>query len=104
MNSENDLTYGKYVAESLRADAEYAAQYVASILDEGTQQDLLIAIRRFADARGGNPEFSRNAELNASLLYRTLSQQGNPEIKSVAKVLHLLGMKLTVEPLEARLP
>lgn len=100
MTSRN-LTYEEYVAESLRTDPEYAAQYVALVLDEGTQQELLIAIQRVADARGGNPELARNAELNATLLYRTLSPQGNPELKTLAKVLHSLGMKLSVIPLKA---
>ena len=103
MISKNGLTYEEYVTESLRTDPEYAAQYVASVLDEGTQQELLVAIQRVADARGGNPELVRNAELNATLLYRTLSPQVNPELKTLTKVLHSFGMKLTVIPLEAQL-
>lgn len=103
MTSRNEMTYEEYVTESLRADTEYAAQYVATVLDEGTQQELLVAIRRVADARGGIPELARNAQLNATSLYRTLSPQGNPELKSLTKVLHSLGMKLSVKPLEAQL-
>lgn len=103
MTSKSELTYEEYVTESLRADPEYAALYVATVLDEGTQQELLVAIRRVADARGGIPELARNAQLNATSLYRTLSPQGNPELKSLTKVLHSLGMKLSVKPLEAQL-
>ncbi len=99
MISKSGLAYEEYVAESLRTDPEYAAQYVASVLDEGTQQELLVAIQRVADARGGSPELARNAEMNATLLYQTLSPQGNPEIKTLTKVLHSLGMKLSVIPL-----
>ena len=101
MISKNGLTYEEYIAESLRTDPEYAAKYVASVLDEGTQQELLVAIQRVADARGEGPELARNAELNAALLYRTLSPHGNPEMKTLTKVLHSLGMKLSVVPLEA---
>lgn len=102
MIDRTGLTYEEYVTESLRADPAYAAEYVATVLDTGTQQELLVAIRRVADARGGIPELARNAQLNATSLYRTLSPQGNPELKSLTRMLHSLGMKLSVKPLEQR--
>lgn len=101
MVKNNEPTYEEHVVDSLRADPVYAAAYVNMILEEGTQGDLLVALRRVADARGGIPELARDAQLNATSLYRTLSPQGNPELKSLMKVLCSLGMKLSVAPLDA---
>lgn len=101
MAKNNRPLYEEHVVASLRADPVYAAAYVNMILEEGSQGELLVALRRVADARGGIPELARDAQLNATSLYRTLSPQGNPELKSLTKVLRSLGMKLSVTPLGA---
>jgi DNA-binding phage protein len=36
--------------------------------------------------------------VSRSSLYKTLSKRGNPEFGSILKLLHGMGMRLTVEP------
>jgi len=42
---------------------------------------------------------ARQAEVNAHTLYRTLSAQGNPELKTLSAILKAMGMRLAVQPI-----
>jgi hypothetical protein len=42
---------------------------------------------------------AEQAELNATTLYRTLSPQGNTELKSLTVLLKAMGMRVAVQPL-----
>lgn len=87
------------VIEELRSDPEYAAGYLNAVLEDGDQQELMTALRRVAQAFGGVPKLAEQAELNAKSLYRTLSPQGNPELKSLTSLLKAMGMRLAVQPI-----
>ncbi len=86
---------------SFRRDPQFAAEYLNTILKEGGQQELMSALRYMAKAFGGVPHLAEEAELNATTLYRTLSPQGNPELKSLTALLRAMGMRLAVHPLDA---
>lgn len=85
--------------ESLRKDPMFAVDYLNSILEDGDQEDLMLALRRISKAFGGVSKLAEDAELNANTLYRTLSPKGNPELKSLRALLRAMGMQLTVRPL-----
>ena len=86
------------VIEDLRSDPEFAAGYLNSVLEDGDQQELMTALRRVAIAFGGVPKLAELTELNAKTLYRTLSPQGNPELRSLTAMLKAMGMRLAVQP------
>jgi len=88
--------------QSLRKDPVFAAEYLNSILEDGNQEELMLALRRMAKAFGGVQKLAADAELNANTLYRTLSSQGNPELKSLRAVLRAMGMQIIVRPLRKR--
>ena len=88
--------------ESFRKDPAFAADYLNSILEDGDQEELMLALRRLAKAFGGVQKLAEDAELNANTVYRTLSSQGNPELKSLRAVLRAMGMQITVRPLRKR--
>jgi probable addiction module antidote protein len=85
--------------ESLRKDPQFAAEYLNAVLADGDQAEVMLALRRLSRALGGVAKLAREAELNATTLYRTLSPQGNPELKSLLALLRALGMQLAVRPL-----
>ncbi len=85
--------------EALHKDPEYAADYLNAVLADGDQQELMVALRRMAKAYGGLPKLAEEAELNAKTLYRTLSPQGNPELRSLMSLLKAMGMRLAVQPI-----
>jgi probable addiction module antidote protein len=88
--------------ESFRKDPAFAAEYLNSILEDGDQEELMLALRRMSKAFGGVQKLAEEAELNVNSLYRTLSSKGNPELKSLRAVLRAMGMQLTVRPLRKR--
>ena len=94
-----DRSHDEAMAEIFRDDAEFAMQYLNSVLEEGDQADLLIALRQMAKAFGGVPTVAEKAQLNPTQLYRTLSPDGNPELRSLTAVLKAMGLRLAVQPI-----
>ena len=87
------------MAELFRDDPAFATKYLNDVLYDGDQADLLIALRQLAQAFGGVPAIAEKAQLNATQLYRTLSAEGNPELRSLTAVLKAMGMRLAVQPI-----
>ena len=84
-------------------DPKEAAAYLDAALEEGDREAFLLALRQVADARLGSiGKLSDETGLNRESLYRTLSDKGNPELSSLDKLLHALGLRLSVETLEQR--
>ena len=89
--------YQDSLLESL-ADTNEAAAYLNAALEDGDNEVFLLALRNVADARlGGMSKLAEAAELNRESLYRMLSENGNPELNSLSRVLQALGLKLSVE-------
>ena len=89
--------YQESLLESL-ADANEAAAYLNAALEDGDPEVFLLALRNVADARlGGMSKLAEATGLNRESLYRMLSEQGNPELNSLSRLLHALGLKLAVE-------
>ena len=88
--------------ESLRNDPQFAAEYLNAILEDGEQEELMVALRRLSKAFGGVKKLAADAELNATTLYRTLSPKGNPELKSLTALLRAMGMQLAIRPLSQK--
>lgn len=95
------VSHEEATINSLRENPEYAAEYLNSILEDGSQEELMVALRRLASAFGMK-EVAGQAQLNPKTLYRTLSPAGNPELKSFQAILAAMGMRLAVTPVMAR--
>lgn len=94
-----DRAHDESMADLFREDPAFATQYLNDVLEDGDQADLLVALRQIAQAFGGVPAVAEKAQLNATQLYRTLSADGNPELRSLTAVLKALGMRLAVQPI-----
>ena len=94
-----DRAHDESMAELFGEDPVFATRYLNDMLEAGGQGDLLIALRQMAQAFGGVPAIAEKARLNAMQLYRTLSAEGNPELRSLTAVLKAMGMRLAVEPI-----
>ena len=73
-----------------------AAEYLNAALEDGSQEVFLMALKDIANAKGIS-EIARETKLNRENLYRILSTQGNPKLKSLNSVLHSVGLRLSVE-------
>ena len=94
---EKSRPYQDYLIKAL-ADPLEAAGYLNAALEDGDKELFLLALRNVAEARlGGMSKLAAASGLNRESLYRMLSGKGNPELKSLDRLLHALGLKLTVE-------
>ncbi|ENG0237521.1 addiction module antidote protein [Burkholderia multivorans] len=96
-----DRTHDDAMAEVFRNDPAYAVDLLNSILEDGDQGELLIALRQMTKAFGGIPKIAEQTHLNRTQLYRTLSAEGNPEIRSLSAILRTMGLRLAVQPINA---
>ena len=94
-----DRPHDEAMAELYREDPAYAVQLLNSILEDGDQSDLLVALRQMAKAFGGVQAVATQAHLNPTQLYRTLSPDGNPALSSFSAILKAMGMRLVIEPM-----
>lgn len=78
-------------------DPREAAAYLDAALEDGDRAVFLLAIRNVIEALGGMTKIANRTGLNRENLYRVLSEQGNPELKSLEKLLKALGLRLAVE-------
>ncbi len=85
------------MAEAFRKDPAYAVELLNSILEDGEQGELLIALRQMAKAFGGMSSVAEKAQLNGTQIYRILSANGNPEIRSLTAILRTMGLRLAVQ-------
>ncbi len=87
------------VVEMLKADPDFANEYLAAALDEadqpGGQAALLAALRHVAEAQG-MATVAERAGIPRESLYRMLSHKGNPTIKTLLAVLGAAGLHLAV--------
>ena len=94
MNSPRDVSYQDYLTASL-ADPVEAAADVDAVLGLDDPAALLVALRQVAKAHG-MADVARRADVGEKTLFRALSENGNPTIATLHKVLHAVGLRLSV--------
>jgi len=90
-----------YVLERLR-DPRTAAVYLSAAAGEDDPGAFLHALRNVTEALGGISRIATRTGLNRQQLYRTLSREGNPELRSLTKILNASGLQFIVAPKPAR--
>lgn len=83
-------------AEYLKSD-EAVLAYLQEALDSDDPKMVSHALGVVARAQGMT-KIARDAGVSRESLYRTLSDEGNPEFATVMKIVRALGMKLAVAP------
>jgi len=92
------VSHDEVMIRRLRADREFAVEYLKAALDDTEEPSvLLIALRRVAEAHGGMAKVARMAGIERESLYRALSPKGNPRLSTLVAVTKAVGLKLTVE-------
>lgn len=90
--------------EELRNDHAFAVEYLKVALEELDDPEHratgLLALRDVAEAHGGLAAVALEAGITREALYRALSPNGNPTLKTLLAVLHAVGMRLSVVPAE----
>lgn len=87
-------TYPFDAAEFL-TDDETIAEYLTLSLESDDPREIAQALGAVARARGGIAQLARETGLSREALHRALSETGNPELGTVLKVMHALGVRLS---------
>ena len=82
-------------------DPVEAAAFLDAVIEMDDPTALLLALRQVAQAHR-MAEVARRAEVGGKTLFKALSENGNPSIATVHKVLHAVGLKLSVTPAQRR--
>jgi len=96
MNAPRDASYSDWLTESLKNPDE-AAAYIEAALELDDAAALLLALRQVAKAHG-MAEVARRANVGEKTLFKALSDTGNPTLNTINKVLHAVGLRLSVTP------
>ncbi len=96
MNKPRDASYDDYMGESLKDPTE-AAAYIDAVIELDDPAALLVALRHVVKAHG-MAEVARRADVGDKSLFKALSADGNPTLATVLKVLHAVGLRLSVVP------
>ena len=93
------ISYDEWLTEQLK-DHDLAAEYLNNALKEGAKGDkeslelLLMALKNVIQANGGFAKVAKKAKLGRESLYKTVSEKGNPEFRTVAALSSALGLEL----------
>lgn len=71
-------------------------------LEDGDLEGLLVALRHITKAFGGIPQVAKSTGLHEKNLYKTLSRQGNPNLKPLVSLTGAMGMRLAFVPAQPR--
>jgi len=87
------VSYREWLLEEL-SDPKIAERYLNACLEEGP--DLFLkGLKKVAQARQMS-KVAKEAGVQRETLYRSLSEDGNPTLETLASVLNALGMELRV--------
>jgi probable addiction module antidote protein len=79
-------------------DARFCSRYLSASMRE-SPETFLMARRNVAEAQKGMATLASDAGVNRENLYRMLSEDGNPRLKSLLAVLEAMGLRVAVEPI-----
>jgi probable addiction module antidote protein len=96
-----DRNHDEAMAELFKKNPAYAVELLNDILEDGEHGEMLIALRQMTKAFGGVQSIAEKADLNPTQLYRTLSAEGNPELRSLSAILKAMELRLAVELVKA---
>ena len=91
--------YEESLQEALKDPAEAVAYLNAHLEDDGeddTEEIFLMALRDVAKAHGFS-EIAGKTQLGRESLYKTLSKRGNPRLSTLASLLKVMGMRLSIQ-------
>lgn len=84
-----------HLKEQLR-DPEFAAAFLETSLDDGIDE-FLYALREVASAQdGGLTGIAEKTKLGRESMYKSLSRNGNPRIKTLECILDAVGLRISI--------
>jgi probable addiction module antidote protein len=79
---------------------EMIAEYLNTVLKEGDDTDLIVAIGHVAKAIGMT-KIALETGMSRPSLYKALAEGAKPQFETVLKVLKAIGGQLRIDPIKA---
>jgi probable addiction module antidote protein len=76
------------------------AQYLNTVLEEGSEDEIVTAIGHIAKAIGMS-KIAEETGMSRPSLYKALSEGARPQFSTIVKVLNAVGAELKVKPKRA---
>ena len=79
-------------------DADYAAGYLADVLESESQEAFLLAVKNVLEARDASiSKVSKKVGLTRQGVYHALSKRGNPRLSTLNQILKAAGLRITFD-------
>lgn len=92
------VSFNETILYSMLRDDAQATGYLSQCLTDEDPKVFLLALRDLVNARNIKmAELSRRTGIQRGKLYRILSLEGNPEWKTIWRILQTLGLQLAVQ-------
>lgn len=79
---------------------EMIAEYLNSVLEEGDDDDIIVALGHIAKAIGMT-KIAEETGMSRPSLYKALSDGAKPQFSTIMKVLKAVGGQIRVNPISA---
>lgn len=79
---------------------EMVAEYLNAVLEDGTDDEIIIAIGHIAKAIGMT-KIAEETGMSRPSLYKALSEGAKPQFSTIMKVLKAIGGQIHINPLHA---
>jgi probable addiction module antidote protein len=99
-NMRSSIPHDESMIALYRDDPDFAAYMLDEALKEGDQAEVMLTMRRIADAHGGVGMVSDASKITRNSLYKTLSDKGNPVFSNLTVLLKAMGLRLSVQRIE----
>ncbi|MBT3301604.1 MAG: putative addiction module antidote protein [Bacteroidetes bacterium] len=76
---------------------EIIAEYLNSVLEEGNNSDVIIAIGHIAKSIGMT-KIANETGLSRPSLYKALSEGAKPQFETIMKILRAIGGQIRINP------
>jgi len=90
-------SYRPFDAAEYLETAGDQAHLLSDAVESGDPRYIAAALGDVARARGGIGKLARDAGLSRQALHKALSEDGNPTLDTILKVLRALGLHMRIE-------
>ena len=80
--------------------AEAIAAYLEAYLEDGTPEEWRHALDTVARSHGMS-DLAKRSGISRQGIYKALGEDGNPSFETIRSILSAMGLRLTVEAVEA---
>jgi len=94
------VKFAPFDAADYLDDEETIAAYISAALEDANPDVFLTSVRDVARARG-MAQLAKDAGLGRESLYKALTPGAKPRYDTMLKLLHALGVKISVSPLHS---